>query len=570
MTAQLHPPTATPEHLNELLVGWQEARQQGRNVAAEELAAECPELVAELGCRIQALERMEALLGVSPGQAATPPTTDTDASVACPLADTVLPRLPGYEILEVLGQGGMGVVYKARQTALNRLVALKMILTGPHARPEQLSRFRAEAEAAAQLHHPNIVPIYEVGDYAGGPYFSMEYIEGGSLAQKLASSMLPARQAAQMVQSLAEAIQTAHQHGIVHRDLKPANVLLAADGTLRITDFGLAKRLESATGTTQSGAIMGTPSYIAPEQAEGKNRQVGPAVDVYALGAILYEALTGRPPFQGETTLDTLEQVRSQEPVAPSRLQPKVPRDLETICLTCLAKEPHKRYANAAGLAEDLRRFLAGEPILARPTFYWQKALKWGKRKPALAALLLVIGVGTASLLGVWVEFTRELQAERKHALEQEREAKEGWALAETRRIKAEQAEKVAREEQKRADGLLFLCVNTVDKHTQAAIQSKNASLAQGTTHALLYEFARFYAATAATYYGDTELTARDRNQLADRYAVRAVELLRRAMDTGYFEVPANRDKLKNDKELNPLRERPDFKDLLRRVAAQR
>jgi hypothetical protein len=480
----------------------------------------------------------------------------------------------------------MGVVYKARQISLNRLVALKMILTGPHARPDQLSRFRAEAEAAAQLHHPNIVPIYEVGDYAGGRYFSMEYIEGGSLAQKLANSVLPARQAAQIVQTLAEAIQAAHQRGIVHRDLKPANVLLVNGGVVRsewsgpthsthqspaiipkITDFGLAKRLDGELGNTQTGTIMGTPSYLAPEQAEGKNRQVGAGADIYALGAILYETLTGRPPFQGETTLDTLEQVRSREPVPPSRLQPKVGRDLEIICLTCLQKEPRKRYASAGGLADDLRRFLGGEPILARPTPPWEKALKWGKRKPALAALLLVIGVGSVSLLGVWVESTRQLQAERNYAQQQEREAKRGWALAEERRIEAERAEKVAREQQKRAEAILYRCVSAVEKHTQATIQSKNASAAEGTAHALLYELARFYAATASTYRADTELAAPDRNQLADQYAVRAVDLLRRAQDTGYFEAPANRDKLKTDKELNPLRERPDFKDLLRRVA---
>jgi serine/threonine protein kinase len=563
MTTQLHPPVVGQEHLNELLVRWQEARQQGNNLTAAELAAAHPDLVEELGRRIQALERMEALLGVSPGQAAPLPTTDLDSSaVSSPRPDGPFPLIPGYEILGLLGQGGMGVVYKARQVRLNRLVALKMILTGPYARPEQLSRFRAEAEAAAQLHHPQIVPIYEVGDHAGQPYFSMEFIEGGSLAQKLAKTLLPSRQAAQLIQLLAQGIQAAHQRDIVHRDLKPANILLAADGTPKISDFGLVKRLESGTGNTQSGAILGTPSYIAPEQAEGKNRQIGPAVDIYALGAILYETLTGRPPFQGETTLDTLEQVRFQEPVPPSRLQPKVARDLEIICLTCLAKESRKRYASAGALAEDLRRFLAGEPILARPTPPWEKAVKWGKRKPALAALLLVLGLGTASLLGVWVEFTRELQ-------DRERDAKQGWALAEERLKEAERAKQSAKDQQKRAEAILYRCVSTVEKLTEATIQSKNATLAEGTPHALLYELARVYAATSTTYRADLGLTAQDRQQLAEQYAAQAVQLLRRALATGYFQTMANRDKLKTDKELNPLRGRPDFQDLMTRAGAQ-
>jgi hypothetical protein len=290
------------------------------------------------------------------------------------------PVLPGYQILEVLGQGGMGTVYQARQTSLGRLVAVKMISAGDEAQAHDLSRFRAEAEAVARLQHPNIVQIHEVGEHQGLPYFVLEYVPGGSLARWLAGTPQPARAAAPFVETLARAMHFAHQHGIIHRDLKPANVLVQLEeqaspaGSFnlhsaipKITDFGLAKRLDREEGQTQSGAILGTPSYIAPEQAGGQSRTIGPVADVYALGAILYEMLTGQPPFRGVTVLDTLLLVRTQDPVPPTRLQPKVPRDLETICLKCLSKEASGRYPSALALADDLRRFQQGEPILARP-----------------------------------------------------------------------------------------------------------------------------------------------------------------------------------------------------------
>ena len=267
----------------------------------------------------------------------------------------------------VLGRGGMGVVYKARDRRLNRPVALKMLLAGAYARPDELERFLREAEAEAALRHANIVQVYDVGDLDGRPYFTMEFVEGGSLAQKLAGTPLPAGQAAALLATLAEAVQAAHDGGIVHRDLKPANVLLTADGTPKISDFGLARRLDDGAGLTQSGATLGTPSYMAPEQARGETQRSVPAADVYALGAILYEMLTGRPPFRAETAAETIRQVVEEEPVPPSRLNAKVPRDLETICLKCLHKEPHRRYASAAALAEDLHRFQRGEPIAARP-----------------------------------------------------------------------------------------------------------------------------------------------------------------------------------------------------------
>jgi serine/threonine protein kinase len=270
----------------------------------------------------------------------------------------------------------MGVVYQARHLRLNRTVALKMILAGGHAGEHDRARFRGEAEAVARLQHANIVQIFEVGEAGGHPFLSLEFCPGGSLEGKLKGTPLPPREAAGLVEVLARAVHAAHRAGLVHRDLKPANVLLAADGTPKVTDFGLAKRLDDAAGQTASGVIVGTPSYMAPEQAGG-HKDVGPAADVYALGAVLYELLTGRPPFKAATPLDTVLQVLSEPPLAPRQLQRKVPADLETICLKCLEKGPARRYATAEALAEDLGRFLRGQPILARrpglltQTRYW-------------------------------------------------------------------------------------------------------------------------------------------------------------------------------------------------------
>lgn len=287
------------------------------------------------------------------------------ADKADPAAPFALPNIPGYEVLGLLGRGGMGLVYQARQLNLKRLVALKM-LSPTESDPDVLDRFQAEAEAVARLKHPHIVHIYEVGEHAGRPFFSFEYVEGGNLAQATQHEPQPPRRAAHLVETLARAMHYAHEHGIIHRDLKPANVLLTADGQPKITDFGLAKHLQSQTGHTQTGAVLGTPAYMAPEQASGTSKRIGPAADVYALGAILYELLTGWPPFRGDSALDVLDRVRSEEPVSPRKLQPKIHRDLETICLKALAKEPERRFATALALAEDLHRFDAGESILAR------------------------------------------------------------------------------------------------------------------------------------------------------------------------------------------------------------
>jgi eukaryotic-like serine/threonine-protein kinase len=312
-------------------------------------------------------------------------------------APRIVPTVPGYEIAGELGRGGMGVVYQARHIRLNRPCALKMILAGAHAGAEHVARFITEAEAIARLEHPSIVQIRHIGDADRLPFLELEYLAGGGLDSQLDGTPWPASKAARLAEQLAAAIALAHRQGIVHRDLKPSNVLLAADGTPKIGDFGLAKLLDSRSALTQSESVMGSPSYMAPEQAEGHANRAGPAVDVYALGAILYELLTGRPPFRGTTPLETLEQVKTTEPVSPSRLVPGVPRDAETICLKCLQKEPGKRYETAEALGEDLRRFLDGRPVLARRTGGVERAWRWCRRNPwqaVAAALLFFVAVG--------------------------------------------------------------------------------------------------------------------------------------------------------------------------------
>ncbi len=291
----------------------------------------------------------------------------------------------------LLGRGGMGLVFKARHLRLNRLVALKMLITGAYSGPHEQARFQREAESAASLHHANIVQIHDVGDHQGWPYFTMELLEGGSLSQALAGTPQPAHQAATLVATLAEAVHMAHQGGIIHRDLKPANILLTAEGRPKVADFGLARHFDGEPAVTLSGTRLGTPSYMAPEQVIGKAGTIGPAADIYALGVLLYEVLTGRPPFRGETAAETERQVLNHEPVSPARLNPKVPRDLETICLKCLSKEPQRRYSSAAALADDLTRFKEGRPIQARPLGWGGRLWRWGLRKPATAGLLAAL-----------------------------------------------------------------------------------------------------------------------------------------------------------------------------------
>jgi eukaryotic-like serine/threonine-protein kinase len=414
----------------------------------------------------------------------------------------ILPAIHGYEILEELSRGGMGVVYKARQVSLNRLVALKMILAGPYASAEDLARFRGEAEAAARLQHPHIVQIFEIGEHLGRPYFALEFVEGGNLSARLAGTPLAITDAAALSETLARAVHYAHERGVLHRDLKPANVLLRPlatgareqDSTLddqdstatdakparrgrlswrdrlrsnaqlvpidamtspfvpKITDWGLAKQLDADQGRTHSGAIMGTPSYMAPEQAAGQSRNVGAAADIYSLGAILYEMLTGRPPFRAATVWQTLQQTQSEEPVPPGQLQPGLPRDLETICLKCLEKEPAKRYSMAAALADDLRRFLGGEPIAARPINVTERAWRWAGRKPLLASLYAAIAALVLAVVIVPSVLVVRLDVARRMAVENEQAATRNEMEANRQKDAARKNEATARVQQERAE----------------------------------------------------------------------------------------------------------------------
>jgi WD40 repeat protein/tRNA A-37 threonylcarbamoyl transferase component Bud32 len=361
-----------------------------------------------------------------------------------PAADSVsgapdCPAPPGYEVVGRLGKGGMGIVYQARQTRLGRLVALKMIRDEALADAEQRARFQAEAEAVARLRHPHIVQVFDVGEHDGHPYIALEYVEGGSLAARLARGPLPLREALRLLEPLARAVHHAHRAGIVHRDLTPANVLLASDGSPRVSDFGLAKRLDAGADQTRTGAVLGTPAYMAPEQAAGQGKRVGIPADVYALGAILYEMLTGRPPFRASTTLETLRRTEAEEPTPPRRLDPRLPRDIETLCLKCLEKDPTRRYASAQELAEDVRRFLAGEPVRARPAPAWRRAAKWARRRPAAAALFLVSALALAAAVAglAW------------HGVEQERALAYAREKEHDARDKAEQARRSNEEAQR-------------------------------------------------------------------------------------------------------------------------
>jgi tetratricopeptide (TPR) repeat protein len=354
---------------------------------------------------------------------ATKSVEDAEPTVVTPWPPP-LPAVPGYELRRELGRGGMGVVYLARQLRLDRPVALKMPPAGLGV--EEWLRFRTEAAAAARLRHPHIVQVHETGEHQGRPYLVMELVEGGSLAQKLAQAPLTARPAAELLDTLARAVHYAHEHGVIHRDLKPANVLLTADGTPKVTDFGLAKRLtpprepgaEPSAAQTQTGVILGTPSYMAPEQAAGRGKEAGPAADVYALGAILYECLTGRPPFRGATALETMEQVLRDDAVPPRKLQPGVPRDLETVCLKCLQKDPRKRYGSAALLADDLRRHLEGRKVVARPASRAGQAWRWARRNPRAAVLTLAVLLALLLAGGAWFWRLASQEAHDRQALE--------------------------------------------------------------------------------------------------------------------------------------------------------
>jgi eukaryotic-like serine/threonine-protein kinase len=361
-------------------------------------------------------------------------TTTTIVGNAKPEGHESSVSISGYEILATLGRGGMGIVYKARDNSLGRIVAIKTIDDIQHASQDQRDRFMDEARAIARLKHPHIIPIHAIGDDGGRPYFSLEFAEGGSLAQRLAEGPMASAEAAALVETLARAVHAAHQAGIVHRDLKPSNVLLTSDQIPKIADFGLAKLLDADSARTLSGQTLGTPSFMSPEQAEGHSHEVGPSADIYSLGAILYQTLTGRPPFLGGSAMETMKQVVSTEVVPPSRLRPDVARDLETICLKCLEKAPRNRYPNAQALADDLRRFQESRPILARPTSLPERSIRWCRRNPWVAASLAILMAGTT--ISTW-------QAVRATAAESA--ARNSEAAATTQRKRAESETEIAK-----------------------------------------------------------------------------------------------------------------------------
>jgi hypothetical protein len=414
------------ERLQAALLDYLKAVDAGQKPDQDELLARHPDLAEELKAFFAdhaAIEKLAEPVRAGAAQhAAEMPTLAPDATTATDPSLGTVRYFGDYELLEEIARGGMGVVYKARQVSLNRLVALKMILAGQLASPDDVRRFQTEAEAAANLDHPNIVPIYEVGEHQGQHYFSMKLIEGGSLSQaiSLQPSAISQKEAARLMATVARAVHYAHQRGILHRDLKPGNILLAGSGPIHgvqlggspdksghyepyITDFGLAKHVEGDSKLTRSGAIVGTPSYMAPEQARGE-KGLSVAADVYSLGAILYELLTGRPPFQAATPLDTVLQLLDQEPVSPSKLNARVDRDLETICLKCLEKDPPRRYESARALATELEHWSRGEPIQARPVGQGERLWRWSRRNPVVAGMAATIALLlTVALVGLTV-----------------------------------------------------------------------------------------------------------------------------------------------------------------------
>jgi serine/threonine protein kinase len=409
------------EYLNELLLAWQEEHLQGRDVSAAELCRDYPELAAELGQRIQLLREMEARMRLGngpsgPGVRTAKRQTDCAAASAAetlrqpgepPFAAAALPyAVPGYEILAELGRGGMGVVYQARQKSTDRVVALKMLLPGQLVETAAVQRLRAETEAIIALDHPHIVPVYDVGEREGRPYFTMRLLEGGSLAGSISRFRDEPRAVATFLATVARAVHHAHQRGLIHRDLKPGNILLDADGRPYVSDFGLVKHAEREGSLTESGAILGTPSYMAPEQASGQRGMVTTLVDVYSLGAILYELLTGQPPFREATAFQTLLDVMERAPIPPRVLNPKVDLDLATICLKCLAKNPAERYASAAALAEELERWLNGEPIRARPPSLFTLARSLVRCHARTAVWIVAVGLVAGLLSGLHTYIT--------------------------------------------------------------------------------------------------------------------------------------------------------------------
>jgi WD40 repeat protein/tRNA A-37 threonylcarbamoyl transferase component Bud32 len=468
MADRLEDAAAREERIDEAIAGYLQATQAGRRPDRRAWLARHPDLAEELADFLADQERFDRL--AAPLMGLLTPPGPAAGTINLAVTDTLRVsaeepprRLGDYELLEEIARGAMGVVYKAHQLSLNRVVALKMIIAGELAAPAELQRFRTEAENAAGLDHAHIVPVYEVGEHQGRPYFSMKLVEGGNLSQHLPRLTRDPRAGARLLAAVARAVHHAHQHGIIHRDLKPANILLDGRGMPQVTDFGLAKRLRGDAGLTRSNAIVGTPAYMAPEQAAVKGKQLTTAADVYALGAILYELLAGCPPFRGLTPLETLHRVLHEEPVPPSRLRPKVPRDLETICLKCLSKEPERRYASAEALAEDLERFLAGEPVLARPIGPLGRGWRWCRRSPVVAglvmavALSLVLGTAVSSWFALRaVANAKGMAEEKRRADRKATEAQASARRALERKRQADKARRLMEREWRRAETALY------------------------------------------------------------------------------------------------------------------
>lgn len=424
--------------LDELLYRWEELSERGETAALDSLCAENPKLADELTRRVDILKSMNCAFATDVDcDGADCDSADCD-SADCDGADAFAElTIPGYEMLNEIGAGGMGIVYKARQRRLDRIVAIKTMRGGPSATQEDIVRFHTEAESAAKLSHPGIVAIHEVGEVEGRQFFSMDFVEGKNLDELIRETSLSGRRAARYLQSIAEAISAAHEQGILHRDLKPSNVLIDVADQPRITDFGLAKRIDGDSKQTATGQLLGTPSFMPPEQAIGDKDNVGVRSDVYALGGLLYSMLTGRPPFRAESAVATVMQVINDEPVPPRHLNAAIDRDLETICLKCLEKNPHARYATAGEVGAECERFLSGHPIHARPIGALARGGRWCRRNPIVAALAASVVV--ALLLGTVVSTYYAIQSNNNLSLVREQKK-----IAEANALKAEQSEKKA------------------------------------------------------------------------------------------------------------------------------
>ncbi len=457
MTSESQHDPSRQKQIDAILAEYFQARENGEAPDPETLIQQHPEFADELRILFVDPERLErsqtAAAPTLPPRPAKPDRVEEVSTLGRDGAtETQEPNLLGefgdYQLLDEIARGGMGVVFKARQTSLNRVVALKTILSGQLASSNDVARFRKEAEAAAHLDHPNIVPIHEIGEHQGQHYFSMKFVEGGSLAELVPTLANDSKKAAALMVKVAQAVHHAHQRGILHRDLKPRNVLIDGDGKPLVTDFGIAKKVEGEAGMTQTGAILGTPSYMSPEHAQA-DKILTTGSDVYGLGAILYELLTGRPPFRGSTTLEIILQVTNQDPEPPRKINPEIDRDLETICLKCLAKEPEKRYSSADALADDLSRWLDGKPIQARPVNRFERMAKWIRRHPTTtflsAVCVLVLVAGLVGILSQW----QQAETSRRHAEQARLDEQNARKQEKLAREKAEKAAELAKQRAK-------------------------------------------------------------------------------------------------------------------------